>query len=167
VVLGSGDGQVFQYQAGANEGRSVSQLLAFGLQGPALDVSVDGGSRFVAVVGEYRPGACRDGSAGNLLRIWDLKSAMPDLPVASTCLAARVNAIGPLTWKADKWVLPVYETRTKDDATTELMTFDFTCMACDASDERKSGLTPLMKERIEKYQPKELKVDRLKELYGI
>jgi hypothetical protein len=160
VVLGTRDGIVLQAAADGDGMRPVSELAAFRLGSPALDVAIDGGSRFVAVVGERVSSKCLNGMSGHPLRIWDLQSSRPGFPVASTCLARAIEAIGPPVLEASGWVLPVFERRGR-----ERMRFDYRCLACE-DDAGKAGMRKRLDAAAMAYSPRILSKPDTRRLYG-
>jgi hypothetical protein len=145
----------------------MSRLFPFALDGAALDLSIDGGSRFVAVVGTRRPAACRNGADGHLLRIWDLKLQQPGYPVASACIDRPLRAIGALEkTSSGGWVLPLYQAPVGDASDTTLLRHDFACLACaDGSSEQ--ALDAKIKAQAEALGARKLDTGALQEDYGI
>lgn len=131
VVLASRDGNVRRFDPKTTDWKPMSELVPFALGGPALDVSIDGGSRFVAVLSARRASRCRNGAEGHLLRIWDLQLKRPDYPVASACIGRNLRAIGALEKTADQgWVLPLYHQATTRNGGSPTLRIDFPCRAC-------------------------------------
>ena len=131
VVLASRDGNVRRFDPKSADWKPMSELVPFALGGPALDVSIDGGSRFVAVLSARRASRCRNGAEGHLLRIWDLRLKRPDYPVASACIGRNLRAIGALEKTADQgWVLPLYHQARAKSGLSPLLRIDFPCRAC-------------------------------------
>ena len=161
IVWVSRNGDVLRSAADKPGWLPVSERVAFRLGGAALDVSIDAGSRFVAVVGALRSANCSNGIEGHLLRIWDLEADPPEVPVASTCLPQQVLALGPLTLASDGWRLPVYEARGKG-----LARFDYPCRSCAVHDKRNEMVDRLLVQAAG-FGAKKLQADRIKALYGI
>jgi WD40 repeat protein len=160
ILLGSRDGDVLRSGPDTEGLVPVSQLVGFNLGGAAIDVSIDGGSRFVALLGESLLGSCLNGMTGHPLRIWDLKGKRPDFPVASTCLSGNVRAIGALEATPQGWVLPIFELRDG-----KLDRSDYPCIACAIAD----GQATLAKNLVDvarKFQGTVLPPERIKALYG-
>lgn len=131
VVLASRDGNVRRFDAKAADWKPMSELVPFALGGPALDVSIDGGSRFVAVLSARRSSRCRNGAEGHLLRIWDLALKRSDYPVVSACIGRNLRAIGALErTDSQGWVLPLYHQATAKDGSSPTLRINFPCRAC-------------------------------------
>ena len=73
LVLATEEGQVRRYDAQARQWQPMSRLVPFALGGAALDLSIEGGSRFVAVLSTRRSAACRNGADGRAERALDTK----------------------------------------------------------------------------------------------
>lgn len=141
VVLASELGNVRHFDAKAGW-VSVSDLVPFALGTAALDVSIDAGNRFVAVLSSRRAARCRNGSDGHLLRIWDLEQRpRPEYPVASACIERELRAIGPVAKVDGQWQLPLYHRNgdSSDKRPLKLRQTLFVCRAC--SDRPKDAAT--------------------------
>jgi hypothetical protein len=168
VVLATQLGKVRRFDAKAGKWLPMSELVPFQLGAPALDLSIDGSSRFVAVVSARRTAACRNGTDGHLLRIWDLKLRLPDYPVASACIGQHLQSIGPLR-KLDNgggWVLPMYLQRGTGDAPGLVSQQDFPCLACDMGG-TSAAVDDRIKQRAEALGAKPVSINNLQKVYGI
>ena len=167
LVLATEEGQVRRYDAQARQWRPMSRLFPFALGGAALDLSIDGGSRFVAVLSTRRSAACRNGADGHLLRIWNLQLKQPGYPVASACIARPLRAIGPLEkTTGGAWVLPLYQAPAGGLSGSTLLRHDFACLACaDSSAER--ALDSKLKAQAEALGARKVDTGALQQDYGI
>lgn len=168
VVMATASGKVHRRDPETGTWREMSKLDPFQLGGPALDVSIDGGSRFIAVVGSRRAAACPDGNDGHLLRIWDLRLKLPGYPVASACIDLPLRSIGPLIRSASGggWVLPMYLQPGANAAGAVVARRDFACLACDVG-ESSSTTDSSIRQRAESLGATRVGDDELQEVYGI
>lgn len=168
VVLATQSGKVRRHDAKTGQWWPMSELVPFQLGAPALDVSIDGSSRFVAVVSIRRTAACRDGADGHLLRIWDLQLRLPDYPVASACIALPLQSIGPLRQldNGGGWALPMYLQRNPGDADNVVSQQDFPCLACDAGGKAQQ-VDDRIRQRAQALGAQPLRDGELQKVYGI
>ncbi|MBL8352845.1 MAG: hypothetical protein JNL87_21320 [Burkholderiaceae bacterium] len=168
IVMATASGKVHRHDPETGTWRAMSRLDPFQLGGPALDVSIDGASRFIAVVSTRRAAACLDGNDGHLLRIWDLRLKLPEYPVASACIDVPLRSIGPLTRSAQGsgWVLPMYLQPGANAAGDVVARRDFACLACDVG-KSSSATDSGIRQRAESLGATRVDDDELQEVYGI
>ncbi len=167
VVLASESGRVQRFDPKRGEWVPLSQLVPFALGAAALDISIDAGSRFVAVISKRRALRCRNGD-GHLLRIWDLQLERPDYPVASACIERELRAIGPIEKANGTWQLPMFHL-TGDGAGGRAgapQRTAFVCRACGDSS-REDAPQDRIRAAAEELGAVELEPTDVKSKYGI
>ncbi len=169
IAVGTRSGVVKVHSGEPSGWHTVSELVWFSLNGAsALDVSIDGDSRFVAAVSVRLERRCRDGADGHLLRIWDLKQKRPEYPVASTCINRDVRKLGAIAREAGGWVLPIYfnSNETGADKADSLKLTNYRCRAC--TDKPGShALGTLLDQDAEAAGAERLKPEDVSAKYGI
>jgi len=167
MVLASNSGTVRVNDPETDHWRTLSDLVPFTLNAAAKDVSIDAGSRFVAVVSELRPRGCPNGLDGHILRIWDLRQDKSAFPVASACITrVALRAIGPMQSTPTGWVLPTYHQLGAPGAAAQTLRSDFRCLACAAENDT-AARTRLLQDTARALGAQVLTPEQVKRKYGM